>query len=547
MKALSKALDVDPELVYRKIKQAEARENLLDFTLYTKPDYKVNWHHRLICDTLDGFLADPNRQRLMIFVGPRRGKSEIVSRRLPAYAFGKNPDLEIMASSYAAELAQAMSRDTQRIIDDPKYMEVFPEVRLSGKNVVTSSQHNYVRTADKFEIVGHKGKYNCAGVNGPLTGKGADLFIVDDPIKGPEDAQSALQKQKAYEWFQSVASTRLSPDGKIIIVLTRWADDDLAGRLLADAENDPESYQWEVVSIPEMYNPDHKYLHPNDPREVDGEVLWPARFSQEKMEKLKKSTPRKWWDSLFQQEPTSGGGTIINGAWFKYYKELPNIEYTVISWDCAFKDADDSDYVAGTVWGISGVNKYLLWVIRKRLSFVETLKQMIFLNNRFPNARYTIVEDKANGPAIISTLKNKIKGLVPYSPTESKESRTHSISPQVEAGNVWLPDMYYEPNRTACPWMLDDDLLDKFIKEVQGFPYAKHDDMLDSMVQMLIKVGGGATWFDEMVKGNSIPELPQTVEEIANTKHNQMVAEKMGWDIDGASEYDTGFSFDLNF
>lgn len=539
--SLLKGILLDPDQALKTIAKHESRNSLLAFTQYTKHNYVVNWHHKLICDELDSFLADPNRKRLMVFVGPRRGKSEIISRRFPAYAFGKNPDLEIMSASYAADLAQAMSRDCQRIIDSPEYRELFPDTQLSGKNVVTSAHHNYVRTSDMFEIVGHEGKYNCAGVNGPLTGKGADIFLIDDPIKGPEDASSTKMKDKVYDWYQAVAGTRLSPQGKVIIVLTRWAEDDLAGRLLKDAEADPEAHQWDVISLPEMFTADHKYLHDADKRK-DGDVLWPSRFPQDVMEQNKKSMPLKVWESLFQQEPSPGSGIIFNPDWLRYYKTMPEFDYKVASWDLSFKDGKSTDFVVGTVWGVKGVDKYLIWAVRERMSFVETIKQMLIVNNRFPDLRFTIVEDKANGPAVISTLKSKIKGLVPFTPKGSKESRASSVSPQVEAGNVWLPDKYSEELRQEMPWVTT--LLDILIEELKGFPFTKNDDFVDTLTQMLIKLGNGGNWFDELMAGNGVDA--KTVVDPVTDKRNNAIADMMGWDID-VEPTETGFSFDLGF
>ena len=168
-------LDSNPQNAIRTAQCIDAREKLLDFTTYTKDNYLVGWHQKLICNTIDEFLDDPNRDRLMIFAPPRHGKSEIVSRRLPAYYFGKNPDKKIIATSYSADLAVAMSRDTQRIMDSQEYREVFPDTTLNSVNTKTTSRRNYKRTADEFEIVSHDGTYKCAGVCGGITGQGADL------------------------------------------------------------------------------------------------------------------------------------------------------------------------------------------------------------------------------------------------------------------------------------------------------------------------------------------------------------------------------------
>jgi predicted phage terminase large subunit-like protein len=532
-----------PEVAKKILKRIEARRHLLNFTLYTKPDYQTNWHHLILCKELEDFVRSKTRNRLIVQVGPRRGKSEIISRRLPAWVFGNFPNMEIMSASYASDLAQAMSRDVQRVMEDDKYIELFPRVRLSGKNVVNSSKYNYVKTADKFEIVNHKGVYKCAGVGGALTGLGGDLIIIDDPVKDMVEATSVKRKQQVYDWYHSVASTRLSANGKVIIVMTRWAEDDLAGRLIADAKKDPETEQWEVISFPELFDSEHEFIHPLDPRK-EGEVLWPSRFPQDKMEKRKKSTVSKIWNSLFQQEPAPDSGVILNPNYFQYFKEMPTeFDHKMASWDCTFKETDGSDFVVGQVWGIKGPHKYLLWLVRKRMSFPETIKSMLSVCNRFPDLQYSLIEDKANGPAVISTLKNKVRGLVAYNPNTSKEARAHAVSPQIEAGNVWLPDKYSEEVRRMCPWL---DELDIMIEEVKAFPFGKNDDCVDAMTQMLLREGDSLNWLEELLLQKDDMSSKSELDPFTQAR-NKQVMDMFGWSDTSSENSGTGFSFDLKF
>jgi predicted phage terminase large subunit-like protein len=530
------------------LRQTKAKKTLLNFTKHTMPSYEVNWHHELMCKELDEFMEDPDRDRLMVFLPPRRGKSELISRRLPAYQFGKNPDLKVIATSYGAELAQSMNRDVQRIIDSDPYRELFPDTQLSGRNVKTTSLGNYVRTSDKFEIVGHSGAYVSCGINGALTGKGADLAIIDDPIKGMAEALSPTVKNSIWDWYRSVLLTRLSKNGKIIIVLTRWAEDDLAGRLLKQAKNDPDAEQWEILCLPEFYEPEHPHAHLEDIRTEKGEALWSSWFPKNKMETTKVTVGTKVWASLYQQRPAPDGGTTFRASWFRYFKELPELEYKAISVDCTFKDTAGSDNVAMGVWGFAGANKYLLYLVREQLDFLATIKELIRLNGLFPDCRFNLIEDKANGPAVVSTLKNKIPGMITYNPKDSKPARATAVSPQVEAGNIWLPDKFYEPNRTRFPWIMKD--LDNFVEEFKNFPYGADDDCVDMTTQLLLKVGGVATWFDELVnqaeKGQELSTEERRIQD-----HNRMIAEKMGWNLDSASSNteasSSGFGFDLNF
>ena len=514
------------------LKIHKARNNFLDFITFTKPDYKVNWHHKLICDVLDSFLKDPERQFLMLFTPPRRGKSEIISRRLPAYAFGKYPDISIIATAYGSELASAMNRDVQRIIDSDAYRKIFPNTYLNSKNVKSTSRGTYIRTSDKFEIVGRKGVYRSAGVNEGITGMGADIAIIDDPVKNFEDAMSIVKQEAAYNWYQSTLFTRLQGMKKVIMVLTRWAPGDLAGRILEDAEKNPEAPQWEVISLPEEFDPNNPDVHPEDIRTEAGELLWPEMFDRKTVNQQKHSVGTKVWESLYQQRPTPGDGTIFKTTWFQYYKELPQFDSIRASVDCSFTDTAKADYVAITVWGIAGANKYLIHLVRDRLDFGGTITELLRLKIMFPNCEKIIIENKANGPAVISTLKSKIPGIVAYTPKESKVARATAVSPQFEAGNVFIPDPYYQKNREERPWCFTPVnkqttiLLQDYIKEFQTFPHGTNDDMVDSTVQFLLDGGTSTKWFDDL--------LNQPSNDITNQigKYEQNLSDIMGWNLE---------------
>lgn len=213
----------------RRVRQA--RTNLLDFTRFTMPEYRVNWHHRLICQKLDEFIEGKNK-RLIIACPPRHGKSELVSRRFPAYILGRNPDAKIIACSYGSDLASLLNRDVQRIISSPEYAELFPDTKLNDANVRSTAQENYLRNSDIFEVVNHKGVYRSAGVGGAITGMGGDYLIVDDPIRSRADAESPAIRDKVWKWYSSTFRTRRQKDASILITATRWHEDDLTGRLL---------------------------------------------------------------------------------------------------------------------------------------------------------------------------------------------------------------------------------------------------------------------------------------------------------------------------
>ena len=335
-----------------------ARESLGAFTLHTKPDYEVNWHHDLLFRYLDRFACGELR-RLMVFMPPRHGKSELVSRRLPAYLLGRNPDTSIIACSYSADLASRLNRDVQRIIDTDLYHGLFPATHLFGKNVRANAQGSYLRNNDVFEVVGHRGSYRSAGVGGGITGMGFDYGIIDDPIKNREEADSPTYREATWEWYTSTFHSRRSRDAGILLTVTRWNQDDLAGRLLAKAKDDPKADQWTVLTLPAICE-DPK--HPEDTREF-GEALWPSRYPLEELEKTRANSIYEW-QALYQQNPHPEGGTEFPAEWFGpgiWFEDWPrDINLRVIALDPSKgKDAKFGDYAAyvllgrdkqGTLW-----------------------------------------------------------------------------------------------------------------------------------------------------------------------------------------------------
>jgi predicted phage terminase large subunit-like protein len=466
-----------------------ARDDLLAFTLYSKPDYQVNWHHRVLCSYLDKF-ARREIKRLMVFMPPRNGKSEQVSRRLPAYLLGREPDASIIATSYSADLASAMNRDVQRIIDAPEYSDLFPNTKLSGSNIRTVATGSWLRNSDIFEVVGRRGIYRSAGVGGGITGMGAQFAIIDDPIKNQQEADSAVYRESIHNWYNSTLYTRLEKDACVLLTVTRWHEDDLAGRLLDLAEKDPDADQWTVLSFPALSETvtedEHKrrvkrgYVMGLDPRKED-EALWPWKYPLKRLKGIRATAGTRVWTSLYQQRPSAAEGTKIKRAWWKYFKQQPeHFDEIIQSWDMAFKDSKGSDYVVGQVWGRKGANKYLLDQTRDRLDFPATLKALELMTAKHKKAITKLVEDKANGPAVISTLKNEIAGMIPVDPKSSKEARVAAVSPEIESGNVYLPDP------SIAPWIKD------FVDECASFPKGANDDQVDAMTQALLRFQNGA-------------------------------------------------------
>ncbi len=448
-----------------------ARRHMAAFVAFTMPDYLMGWVHEEICRELDSFLADvvaEKSPRLMITMPPRHGKSELATRRFPAYALGRYPNLSFISTSYGADLASRMNRDVQRIIDSDEYRLIFPKTELSGKNIRTVASGSYLRNSDIFEIVGHAGSYRSAGVGGGVTGMGGNCLLIDDPLKDRAEADSATIREKVWGWYTSTLYTRSAPGGGILLIQTRWHMDDLAGRLL-EAERTGEGDKWRVVNFPAIAEVDEHNRRM-------GEALHPERYPLEQLHAIKSALGQRDWAALYQQRPAPDGGAVFRKEWLNYYlpKDLPDrFEKTIISWDMTFKDGDDNDYVVGQVWGRHGGRFFLLDQVRDRLDFVATLAAFDSLAAKWPHALEKLVEDKANGPAVISSLKHKVMGIIPINPDGSKTARAHAVTPLFEAGNVFIPHPH------TCSWAGD------YISELLQFPASAHDDQVDATTQAL--------------------------------------------------------------
>ena len=304
-------------------RRANARKHLLDFILYTNPFYYANWHHAVICDELEAWI-EGDTLRLALFLPPQHGKSEIVSRNLPAFLLGIHPDVAVIACSYTSSLATAMNRDVQRIIDNPRYATLFPATQLYSKNIRTIGRGNWLRNSDEFEVVNRKGYYKCAGTGGSITGRPMDYGIIDDPVKGRSDTNSAKERDKLFGWYNTVFRTRRKSEfAKILLTLTRWHDDDLAGRLLNLAKQNADADQWNVITFPALCEASDR--HQRDHRQ-DGEALWPLKgtvrhFDDKSLQTTRVSIGPFDWLALYQQRPTLAKGAIFQSDQFKFFGE----------------------------------------------------------------------------------------------------------------------------------------------------------------------------------------------------------------------------------
>lgn len=432
------------------------RNNLLRFVKDSFPLYKAGWVHKDICERLEKFSKDVEQQkspRLMLFMPPRHGKSFIASERFPVWHLGRNPSHQILLTSYGQILSDKFSKRARSLARSQIVTESFP-------NFILDSERQAVQEWETSA----GGGYRSVGIGGGATGTGCDILIIDDPIKNAMEANSKAKRDSDWEWYQTTAYTRLMPGGGILIIQTRWHEDDLSGRLLKATSDEGDN--WETVIYPAIAEHDESYRKA-------GEALHPERFDIVKLTRIKNVIKSRAWNSLYQQRPTSVEGSLFKREWWRYFSEIPSrFERVIQSWDCSFKGGEENDFVAGFTVGKIGADYYLLDRVKGKFDFVETIPQVKNFSEKWPDAKPILIEDKANGPAVISSLKGKISGLLAFLPEGSKEARATVCTPIVESGNIFLP-------RDAS-WVPD------FIEEAASFPKGMNDDQVDAMTQALI-------------------------------------------------------------
>jgi predicted phage terminase large subunit-like protein len=462
-----KELDEYEEL----LKQEAAYNDFRSFIEYTMPRYDFNWHHEVLINRLNKLVHQKN-QRILVFMPPRHGKSELVSRRFPAFYLGRHPAAKIIACSYSSTLSNIFNRDVQRIMEDEKYHEIFPDSMIP--DAVFSRDHpdnkKHKKTTAMFEIIEHMGHLLSSGVGGTITGLGADLLIIDDPVKNEEEAMSITYRENTLNWYNSTAYTRLEGGANVVICQTRWHKGDLSGKLLEEMEQGGE--QWEIISLPAIAG---KVLNPHDIRKK-GEPLWEGKYDLDRLEIIKRQVGSRVWSSLYQQSPIIEGGNIVKEDWFRYYTQLPfdvtkwREAHTVTSWDLSFKSTGKS-YVVGVVIAKHNQSYYLLDIYRRKADIVETQRAIKKMSESHPYCRSVLIEDKANGPAVLALLKNQVPNLIPVQVAAAKDERLHSISPVIESGNFYLP--------------ANHPLSKTIVEEMCSFPNAENDDIVDAISQAI--------------------------------------------------------------
>ena len=407
-------------------------------------------------------LLDTPDGRLIISMPPQEGKSTRCSRDLPIKALIDNPDRRIVCASYGQGLANRNGRAVRNAII------AHPELGLS-------IAHDN-GAASEWTIAGHEGGVLSVGRGAGVTGRPCDLLIIDDPLKDRAEADSLTIRDTCWDWWTDALSARLAPGAPVVLILTRWHEFDLAGRLIADDA----AAGWRVLNIPaqcEDANTDPLGRQP-------GEYMISARGrSTAQWEQRKKTAGSRTWAALYQGRPSPAEGGIFKREWWQQYDTpqwlirddgsywATGFDEVLISADLTFKGTDHSDYVAIGVWARRNAEAWLLDQICDRWDFVTTLKRFEALCAKWPQATLKLVEDKANGPALISMLGKRIPGIVPVTPEGGKEVRANAWAPLVEAGNVWIP------SSRLAPWASD------YIEQHAAFPNAAHDDMVDQSSQ----------------------------------------------------------------
>lgn len=416
-----------------------------------------NWHIGAVCEHLEA-VSEGQIRNLGINIPPGCMKSLLVEVFWDVWEWIRRPGTKLISASFDADLTLRDARKVLAIMQSPWFVKSFGD-RVQVPNECAASDFVNLQGGFRFST----------SVKGKLTGRHCDIFKIDDPHKPLAISKVSLDEVK--QWASGTVPTRFADPkkGRKVLIMQRLHEEDLSGYYGREEG-------WEWLRLPMRFEPKAcSYTSVGgDPRMTDGELLWPERFDEKEVARLEKELGSRESAAQLQQRPAPKEGAIFKLAWFKYYKVPPaRFDQIIQSWDCAFKDTDGSDYVAGQVWGAKGADYYLLYRVKERLDFPGTIAAIEKAKRLYPKSTAILVEDKANGPAVISTLKKKIPGLIAVEPDGGKQARASAVAPIVEAGNVYLPDP------ESCPWT------DELTTELTTFPFSSNDDETDSLSQAL--------------------------------------------------------------
>lgn len=418
--------------------------------------WKISRAGKFVADTVQEFIeADTGHafDILILSEPPQHGKSMTITETLPSFYLGHNPTHRVIEISYSEDFAQLFGRRNKQKIKD-------------FGSLFGISLASYPNSATEFELDNNVGGMISRGVQSGVTGRPANLMIIDDPIKTAKEANSESYRNMVWNEWQQSFKTRLAAGAKVIVIMTRWHEDDLAGRMIQFEEN------VKVVNLPcEAEDNDllgrerGEALMPEIGKDDD----WLVSFKQGYMSKEGSLA----WNAMFQGRPAAMEGNLFKREWWQYYDSLPPCYSWIISVDAAFKDGDDNDFVAIQVWAKNKSDIYLVDALKAHLDFTATISAIESFRNRYPQVNAVLIEDKANGSAIIQTLRRTMFGIIPVNPIGGKFSRAQAVTPMIEAGNVFLP-------KYAA-------FTEELVNECASFPNAAHDDQVDALTQALTR------------------------------------------------------------
>ena len=443
--------------------QEVARETFLGFVKYVWPAFIEGRHHRVVAKAFER-VVNGDLKRLIINMPPRHTKSEFASYLLPAWFLGQYPDKKIIQTSHTAELSVGFGRKVRNLVDSEDFKEVFPALALRADS----------KAAGRWST-NQGGEYFAIGVGGAVTGKGADLLIIDDP-HSEQDGQSIDPAvfDKTYEWYTSGPRQRLQPGGAIIIVMTRWHLRDLTGKIIKSSTQREGVDEWELIEFPALM--------------PSGNALWPEFWNEKELLALRNELPSSKWEAQYQQQPTSEGGALVKREWWKRWEadNPPQCEFIIQSWDTAFLKTRRADYSACTTWGVfyqpddegaTRPNIILLDAHKERLEFPELKKKALeFYNDWQPDA--CIIEAKAAGAPLVFELRAMGIPVSEYTPSRGndKVARVNAVADLFASGIVWCPETRFG---------------EMVIEEFAAFPVGEHDDLVDSSTQALLRFRQG--------------------------------------------------------
>ncbi len=438
-------------------KQEASQKDFLKFVKTVWPEFVEGKHHRIYAEKLNR-IANGELKRLIVNMPPRHTKSEFASHLFPAFFMGRHPKAKLIQTTHTGELAIRFGRKAKNLIESTEYEKVFPTVKLAADS----------KAAGRWES-NHGGEYFAAGVGGAITGRGADLLIIDDP-HSEQDALSPTVLESHYEWYTSGPRQRLQPGGAIVIVMTRWSIKDLTGKLLEAQAKDDETDQWEVVEFPAIIN---------------DKPMWGNFWSMKGLLGVKASIPLTKWQAQWMQQPTSEEGALIKREWWKTWeqKEIPHLQYIIQSYDTAFSAKETADYSAITTWGVftpqeGGSPALILLDAKKgRWNFPE-LKSIAQDEYKYWEPEAILIEAKASGLPLTHELQKAGIPVINYTPSRGndKHSRVNSVAPLFESGAIWAPKKTFA---------------EEVIEECAAFPFGDHDDYVDSTTQALMRYRQG--------------------------------------------------------